>query len=540
MDYDLVLRNGTILVGDAAETRARSVGIVRGRIVAVSEDDLRGTHTIDLDGRTAVPGFHDAHCHTSWYGTSLAGIPLATARSVEDVYALVREAGASAGAGEWIIGSGLHPQRTGSELPTLQVLDRVAPSNPVWLIASSGHASVVNSAVLRKLDLQELERFGSLDTHEDGTPTGFLEEHAHACVLQQAQPYGVDAVVDAIGRAHEHYVSEGITAVQEAGVGAGLVGYGPSEVDAYQRARETGVMRVRTTLMPSFMSLHDLERGGGESAALGLDLGIRSGFGDEWLRVGPVKFFTDGSVLAGTADLLGGYPEGKHAEKGQLYDRADVRRRIIGAHMAGWQIAVHAQGDAAIDFTLDCIEEAHSLLPRDDTRHRIEHCSMTSEEAVNRIASMGIVPSPQGRFVGVVGDGLLTMFDDEALSRVYRMRSYLERGIVVAGSSDRPCTEGTPLKGIHDMVNRCTDSGVPFGPGEAVTPQQALRSYAHGSAFAAHMDEWLGTLEVGKAADIAILSDDPTRIDPSGIRTIGVTNTIVDGHAAYDPAGEFD
>ena len=96
------------------------------------------------------------------------------------------------------------------------------------------------------------------------------------------------------------------------------------------------------------------------------------------------------------------------------------------------------------------------------------------------------------------------------------------------------------MMGIHDMVNRCTDSGVPFGPGEAVTPQQALRSYAHGSAFAAHMDEWLGTLEVGKAADIAILSDDPTRIDPSGIRTIGVTNTIVDGHAAYDPAGEFD
>ena len=158
-------------------------------------------------------------------------------------------------------------------------------------------------------------------------------------------------------------------------------------------------------------------------------------------------------------------------EKGVLYDRSEVRQRIIGAHRAGWQIAVHAQGDAAIEFTLDCLEEAQKESPRDNARHRIEHCSVTTDAAVERIAALGVVPSPQGRFVGAVGDGQLALFDQD-LPQIYRMRSYLDRGITVAGSSDRPCTEGTPLKGIHDMVNRKTDAGADFNPQEAVTAQQ--------------------------------------------------------------------
>lgn len=534
-----MLHGGTVLVGDEAGTRARSVGITGGRVVAVSDEDLPGVRRVDLRGRTVVPGFHDAHVHTSWYGTSLAGLPLARMESVEQIYDAVRDAVSTAPPGQWVIGSGIHPSRTAGVLPTLRELDRLAPNNPVWLIASSGHASVVNTRVVERLDRAEAERFGPLPVEADGELTGFLEEHAHACVLEQAQPYGIDDVVTAIGRAHRDYVAEGITAVQEAGVGAGLVGYGRSEVAAYQGAREQGQLLARTTLMPSFMALHHLERGGGAAPALGLDLGIRSGFGDHWLRLGPVKFFTDGSVLAGTADLHGGYPNGLHSEKGQLYDKEDVRRRILGAHAAGWQIAVHAQGDAAIDFTLGCLEEAQGTMARADPRHRIEHCSMTSDDAVRRIAELGVVPSPQGRFIGIVGDGLRAMFDQDELHGVYRMKSYLDAGITVAGSSDRPCTEGRPLDGIHDMVNRRTHSGVEFGSEEAVTPQQALRSYAYGSAYAAHMETWVGTLEPGQVADLAILSDDPTTVDPTTIRDIQVTATAINGRPVHDPDAMF-
>lgn len=533
MDYELVLCNGTVLVGDEGETRARSIGIIGGRVATVTDDDLTGARTIDLEGRTVVPGFHDAHCHTSWYGTSLAGLPLSDTGSAEEIYTLVRDAAGASESGAWIIGSGLNPQNLGDRLPSLTELDRIAPHNPVWLIASSGHASIVNSRVLEKVDRQEMETFAPLATEGNGSPTGFLEEHAHACVLQQAQPYGVDDVASAIGRAHRNYVAEGITAVQEAGVGAGLVGYGESEVAAYQQAREDGTLIVRTTLMPSFRALHPIEQGAGAAPVIGLDLGVRSGFGDARLRIGPVKFFTDGSVLAGTADLRDGYPGGLHREKGVLYDRSEVRQRIIGAHRAGWQIAVHAQGDAAIEFTLDCLEEAQKESPRDNARHRIEHCSVTTDAAVERIAALGVVPSPQGRFVGAVGDGQLALFDQDRLPQIYRMRSYLDRGITVAGSSDRPCTEGTPLKGIHDMVNRKTDAGADFNPQEAVTAQQALRSYAHGSAYAAHMDSWVGTLEEGMVADFAILSEDPTRIDPQRIRDIDVVATAIGGDIVF-------
>ncbi len=427
----------------------------------------------------------------------------------------------------------------GRALPTLAELDRIAPEHPVWLIASSGHASVVNSRVLELLNRRELEKFEALPTDAHGGLSGLLEEHAHACVLEQAQPYSGDDIVNAIGRAHRNYVAEGITAVQEAGVGAGLVGYGEAEAGAYQRARETGDLLVRTTLMPSFAALHPLRQDRGGQEAMGIDLGMRSGFGDEWLRLGPVKFFTDGSILAGTAELNGGYPNGAFADREGLYDRNEVSRRILGAHRAGWQIAVHAQGDAAIDFVLDCFEEAQQSSPRGDVRHRIEHCSVTSEQAVERMARLGVVPSPQGRFVGVVGEGLRDLLDDDQLRRTYRMRSYLDRGLTVAGSSDRPCTEGDPLRGIHDMVNRRTDRGTAFGDHEGVTAQQALRAYAHGSAYAAHMDGWVGTLEPGMAADFAVLSHDPTAVDSHRIREIDVTATAVAGRFVYDPSGEM-
>ena len=164
--------------------------------------------------------------------------------------------------------AGLNPQKSGGALPSLTELDRIVAHNPVWLIASSGHASIVNSRVLEKVDRQEMETFAPLATEGNGSPTGFLEEHAHACVLQQAQPYGVDDVASAIGRAHRNYVAEGITAVQEAGVGAGLVGYGESGGvrAAYQQAREDGTLTVRTTLMPSFRALHPIEQGAGRGS----------------------------------------------------------------------------------------------------------------------------------------------------------------------------------------------------------------------------------------------------------------------------------
>lgn len=536
MTLDVVLHNANVLVGDQAGSRAGSIGLSRGRVAAVSaSDDLHAPVRIDLRGSTVVPGFHDAHCHTSWYGTSLSGLSLtgADVRGVDDVYALVAGRAATLPRDRWIIGSGMHPLRLGGRLPVLRELDRIAPHHPVWLIASSGHASVVNSVVLRMLDLSHLEGRSPLACDEAGQPTGLLEEDAHACVLEQANPYRVADVVTGVGRAHEEYLRAGITSVQEAGVGAGLVGHGGMEAAAYQLARDQGLLKVRTTLMPAAQSLHDLSQSPTEPSGFGLDLGLRSGFGDDWLRLGPVKFFTDGSILAGTAALHGCPPGPSH------YDMDWIRRRMVDAHASGWQLAVHAQGDAAVDFVLDTFEEAQRRFPRPDPRHRIEHCSVTTAGALDRMASLGVIPSTQGRFVGVVGDGILDRFDDTRLLDVYRGRSFLDRGLVLAASSDRPCTEGTPLLGIHDMVNRRSDSGRPVNLAEAIEPQEALRAYSHGSAYAAFLEKRVGTLEPGMLADLTILSDDPTTVDPQGIREIEVLGTVIDGRFAYDRDDAF-
>lgn len=532
---ETVLHNAYILVGDGTGRRATSLGLAQGRVVALDVDSSQvdPDRRIDLGGRTVVPGFHDAHCHTSWYGLSLGELQLGDhdVHDLEDVYAAVAGAAQNQPPGSWIIGRGWHPLRLGGRSPRLQDLDRITTRHPVWLVASSGHASVVNSTALQMLDFGHLAGRSPLQTDAQGNPTGLLEEDAHACVLEQARPYSLEDVVAGIGRAHEEYLAVGITSAQEAGVGAGLVGHGGAEMGAYQVARERGVLRVRTTLMPNAKALHDLHQSHDETL-FGLGLGVRTGFGDDWLRIGAVKFFTDGSVLAGTAGMHGG-PEQPH------YDDDWLRRRMIDAHRSGWQLAVHAQGDAAIDFVLDCFEEALRRHPRPDARHRIEHASITTGQAVERMARLGVIPSPQGRFVGVVGDGLLEILEPTQLANTYRARSFLEAGIVLPGSSDRPCTEGVPLFGIHDMVNRRTDSGRPFGPGEALTTADALRAYSYGSAHAAFAENRVGTLNAGQLADLVVLDADPTASAPEAIREIAVLATYVAGELVYDRDGRW-
>ncbi|MDN5794778.1 MAG: amidohydrolase [Intrasporangium sp.] len=532
---DTILHNANVIVGDATGRRAASLGLAQGRVVALEVDSalVDPDRRVDLRGRTVVPGFHDAHCHTTWYGLSLRELPLddPKIRDLDDVYAAVAAAAATQPEGGWIIGRGWHPLRLGGRSPRLPDLDRITTRHPVWLVASSGHASVVNSVILRLLDFTHLSARRPLQTDEQGQPTGLLEEDAHACVLEQARPYLLDDVVAAIGRAHDQYLRVGITSAQEAGVGAGLVGYGGAEMGAYQVARERGRLRVRTTLMPSAKGLHDLHQSRGETL-FGLGLGVHTGFGDDRLRIGPVKFFTDGSVLAGTAGMHGG-PEQPY------YDHEWLRRRIIDAHRSGWQLAIHAQGDAAVDFVLDCLEESARRYPRHDPRHRIEHASIATDQAVARMARLGVIPDPQGRFVGVVGDGLLDLLDPAQLANTYRSRTFLAAGLVLPGSSDRPCTEGIPMLGIHDMVNRRTDSGRPFGLEEALTPTEALRAYSHGSAYATFAEDRLGTLAEGQHADLVVLDADPTEVAPESIREIEVLATYVAGQLVHDRDGRW-
>ena len=266
---------------------------------------------------------------------------------------------------------------------------------------------------------------------------------------------------------------------------------------------------------------------------LGLDLGLRTGWGDDVLRVGAVKIFSDGSLIGHTCAMTEDFAD-TPGVRGYLQDDADaLRARILAAHRGGWQVATHAIGDAAIDLVLDAYEEAQRRWPRADPRHRIEHFGVARPDQVARCAALGVTPVPQGRFVSEIGDGMLRALGPERAGWAYRGRSLLDAGIVLPGSSDRPVVEGAPLLGIHDLVNRRTASGVPLGPEEAISGLEALVAYTLGSAHASHQEQERGSLAVGKLADLAVLDADPAVCEAEAIGSIGVRATWIGGREVW-------
>ncbi|WP_436531982.1 amidohydrolase [Actinoplanes sp. HUAS TT8] len=296
-----------------------------------------------------------------------------------------------------------------------------------------------------------------------------------------------------------------------------------------ERQVVVGVRGQRMQHMVAADVLHPLAAHPDDDLPLGLDLGLRTGFGDDWLRLGPVKVFTDGSLIGHTAAMCHEYAD-MPGETGALQgDPAALTETIIAAHRGGWRVAAHAIGDAAVDLTLDAYAEAQRRYPRPDARHRIEHFGVTRPDQVKRAVELGVIGVPQARFVPEIGDGMRRALGADRVAGAYRLRSLLDAGMVLPGSSDRPVTEGAPLLGIQAMVTRTTASGQPFGPGEEITARQALHAYTLGSAYASHQENRTGSLAVGKLADLVVLADDPTKVAPDHIGKIEVLRTMIGG-----------
>jgi len=350
-------------------------------------------------------------------------------------------------------------------------------------------------------------------------------------------PYPVAVLADAIGRASERYLSEGLTSVTEAGIAGGWIGHTPVELAAYQSARDRGQLGVRVELMIASDVLHPLAAHPGDGLELGLDLGIRTGFGDDWLRIGAMKIFTDGSLVGRTAAMHDDFA-GQPGNRGYLQgDAGEMTATIVAAHRSGWQVAAHAIGDRAIDLAFDAYEDAQERYPRADARHRIEHFAVSRPDHVRRAAQLGVIPVPQGRFATELGDGMLAAVGPQREEWLYRQRSLLDAGLILPGSSDRPVVTGAPLLGVHDMVNRRTGSGAAFNPGEAITAEQALRAYTSGSAYASHAEGTKGAIAPGLLADLVVLADDPTAVSPASIAGITVLATITGGVCRFDRTG---
>jgi predicted amidohydrolase YtcJ len=289
--------------------------------------------------------------------------------------------------------------------------------------------------------------------------------------------------------------------------------------------------------------LHALRGNDADELGNGIDLGLRTGFGDDRLRLGPVKVFSDGSLIGHTAAMCSDFSD-EPGVRGYLQDDADALvETIVSAHRSAWRVATHAIGDSAIDLVLDAYERCVRDHPRTGwggrpgnlaPRHRIEHFGVARPDQVARAASLGVVPVPQGRFVGEIGDGMRRALGAQRSEWAYRHASLLAAGLVVPGSSDRPVVDGRPMLGIHDMVNRRTASGDLLGPDEVVSAHDALRAYTYGSAYASYEEDRKGWIGPGTLADLAVLSDDPTRVEPTALADIEVLATIVGGETVWD------
>ena len=552
---DLALVNANVLTMDPGRPRASAVLLAGGRIEAVAgrADQLNparlkaagisGGHVVDLRGATLLPGFHDAHNHMIGFGRSLAEVNISSPPigSLDELYAAVARRAEVTAPGDWVIGSGYDQNKLGAH-PHRDGLDRAAPGRRVWLRHTSGHMCVVNSPVLAALGLDAAATDvpgGRVATDADGRPNGLLEERAQTLAGMLVYPFPVAELADAVDRAGAHYLTEGVTGCTEAGIGGGWVAHSPAELAAYQAARDQGRLHVRVELMIASEVLHGLGAHPDDGLERGLDLGIRTGFGDDWIRIGAVKIFADGSLVGRTAALYDEYDGPGHGHGYLQADAADLQATIIAAHRSGWQVATHAIGDRAIDVALEAYARALAHYPRPDPRHRIEHFAVVQPRQVAQAAGLGVIAVPQGRFASELGDGMLAAVGPGRHDWLYRQRSLLEAGMVLPGSSDRPVVAGAPLLSIADMVTRRTASGAPFNPGEAITAAQALHAYTFGSAYASRQEHVKGSITPGKLADLVVLSEDPTAVSPDRIGGLQVLATIVDGRCRYD-AGAID
>ena len=535
-EADLLLVNANVLTIDPARPRAGAVAVRGDRIAGVYDGDpgVRAANVIDLKGATLLPGFHDAHNHMIGFGLTLTEADLRVT-SLEELYARVEAQARTTPEGEWVVGSGYDQTKTGGH-PHRDVLDRIAPGRRVWLKHTSGHMCVVNSLVLADLGIDAAAPpvgGGRVTADETGRPTGLLEERAQELVGELTRPYPLATLAGAVADAARQYVREGITSVTEAGIGGGWIGHSPVELAAYQAAREQGTLAVRVELMVASDALHPTGAHPADGMELGLDLGLRTGFGDDWLRLGPMKIFTDGSLIGRTAAMTAPYA-GQPGNSGYLQgDAAELAATIVAAHRAGWRVAAHAIGDRAIDLALDAFETAAAKYPGKDPRHRIEHFAVCRPDQVIRASERKVVAVPQGRFATEFADAMMAAVGPGRQSWLYRQRSLLDAGMVLPGSSDRPVAAGAPLLGIHDMVNRRAASGAPFNAAEAVTAAEAVRAYTYGSAYASKAEHVKGSVTPGKLADLVVVSEDPTAVSPGRIAGLEVLATIVGGEIAY-------
>ncbi|QUC59918.1 amidohydrolase [Streptomyces sp. A2-16] len=557
----LVLTGGQVLTVDRDFTVTEGVA-VRGRdIVATGSDsEMRalagpGTRVVELAGRTVLPGLNDSHLHGAAYGMTKPPFAIdvghPTVSSIADIAAAVRTAASAARPGEWIIGLGWDPGYLTECLadprrfPHRRDLDAVAPHHPVCLTDFSSHMVWANSEALRRCGIDAGSTpppGGVIDRDAHAEPTGILREAAQQ-LLQASLPTPTIAqrrlaVQGVVRELH----ARGITSYTEPGLGPGGAGtlFGGLATDnwtAYAELVAAGELdaRVSVLLLPAPMG------GSADDLRKGLEELRRPTSADaRRLNAIGVKIFADGVPPNRTAWMNEPYPEGGH---GALCVHGDTPalqveelRDMIGvAHRAGFQLGVHVTGDRAIDTVVDAFVAAHTAAPRPDARHYVIHGDFIGADSLAKLAAHGYGVNMNPAIKWTISDLMDEVVGPERSAYQWPVRTAIEAGVRVCASSDAPITEPDWRQGVAAMMLReSRASGRTSGPEQRVTLAEALRAYTATPAWQDFADDWKGTVEPGKVADLCVLDRPLLDLDPHGITDVQVDLTVFDGTVVHE------
>ncbi len=533
---ELLFTGGRVLTIDAMDRIASGVAVRDGRIVAVGDSaEARNavgpdaTH-VDLNGRALIPGFCDPHNHFSMTTFEPRSIdcrvpPLSGRPAVLDA---VAAAAAGAPEGQWIWGLGYAARLIGEEDGLLRSeLDDVAPNNPVCVMDSSYHACYANSAALALVGIDRHTANppgGEIRKDASGEPNGTLWERAmdpvhHASMRAYIDTFGEDAVAGLVEQNARRHLSHGITTVGDALVM-------PESAEIYRLTDERGRLPIVIHQMrggPGFFAAPEEAAGG---AFMEDDVSDR-------LRGGIVKIFMDPVWPSPAMEVC--HEDGTKEPVGEpYYGQEEVDHLVLDAASHGLQVAIHCIGNRAVEQGLNAFERAQREIPRSDPRYRIEHFSFATSDQIERARSLGVIVSHQPPFLHLIGDYFESRSNDAGIDAIpIPYRAMLDAGVFVASGSDFPCAPVPPLLGLYGLVSRTSRDGTVIAADQTISPMEAIRTYTLNSATAMFREHEVGSIEVGKRADLVVLSHDPNLVDPAGINDIVVQQTYVDGDLEY-------
>jgi hypothetical protein len=533
---DLVLVNGKIWTVNKAQPEAEALAVWHGRILAVGTNaDIRAlasanTQVIDLNGRRVVPGFYDSHIHLLGSGERLSEVALKDAENEEEFGRRLREFDQKLPRDRWLTGGEWDHDRTfKGELPTAELIDKYVPNRPVFLRRYDGHMGVVNTRVLKMANItaQTPDPSGGVIYRKSGSkePTGLLRDNAMNLLGGLFPPTSDTEVAEAVHAALAEMRREGVTSAQDMD--------GSDDATrrklfrTYQQLARSGQLTARIDLRWPLAQWQQLTR-----------LGLAGGFGDDWVKIGGVKGFVDGSLGSSTAKMFEPFVNEPGSTGVYVTPLNKLREYILGADKAGLSVALHAIGDRANAELLDIYAEVASLNGPRERRFRIEHAQHLRPEDYRRFHDLGVIASMQPYHVIDDGRWAEGRIGGKRCASSYAFRSLLDAGSRLAFGSDWSVAPISALLGIDAAVNRRTlDNKNPLGwfPEQKITVAEAIEAYTLGSAYAGFEEKDRGSLEPGKLADLVVLSRDILAdSERDHIADTAVLMTMVGGKAVYE------